>query len=402
MLKSIRDVDVRNQRVLCRVDYNVPIVDGVIMDDTRIIRSFPTIQYLLDHGAFVILASHLGRPKRIEPSLSLKPVAAHLSNLLTQDVKFANQTVGEETTELVKGMRTDTYRIILLENTRFISGETKNDISFAEDLANLADIFVSDAFGTVHRAHSSTVGVTQFLPGYAGLLVEEEFNRINSAMINPDKPAIAIIGGAKVSTKLDVLRKLIDIVDVIAIGGGMAYTFLLAQGNDIGKSLVELEMKETAQKLLEYSKNKGTNILLPVDIRIAKSLDETVIEDGKAKVVDFNKIPKDAMGLDIGPRTAEIFRQAILKSNTIIWNGPVGVFENEAYREGTIAIANTILSHGVDTVIGGGDTAYALTYVENQKIPNSIHISTGGGATLELLGGAVLPGIACLTGKINK
>lgn len=401
MIKSVRDINVKDKTVLCRVDYNVPIKDGVIKDDTRIVRSLPTIKYLLENGALVVLTSHLGRPKKIDFAYSLKPVASYLSKLLGQKVEFAAKTVGEETRKLIKGMSIDNYRIVLLENTRFNNGETRNEENFSKELASLADIFVSDAFGTVHRAHASTVGVTRFLPGYAGFLVEEEYTRIMAAMKNPIKPSLAIIGGAKISTKLGVIKKFIDIVDTIILGGGMFFTFLKSKNYEIGNSLVEEEMLDTAKELMIEAKENGVTIILPVDVRLAKTFDEPWLVDNQVHIVPIDAIPENSIGMDIGPQSEIKFIAEINKSNTILWNGPMGVFEKELYQKGTKSIAKAVIERDTVTIVGGGDTVYALKLVEVSSIPKSIHVSTGGGATLELLSGVTLPGLTCLTGKIN-
>ncbi|MCY3411649.1 MAG: phosphoglycerate kinase [Candidatus Heimdallarchaeota archaeon] len=394
MLKSIKNTDIAGKRVLVRVDYNVPINDGKVMDDTRIIRSLPTIKYLLDNNAKVILISHLGRPKgEIKPELSLKPVAEHLQSVLGFPVRFSSENTGEDLRSTILTME---EKLILLENTRFHPGETKNDAEFAKELASFAEVFVSDAFGTVHRAHSSTVGVSQYLPSAAGFLVEQEYTRINSAMQSPKKPSIAIVGGAKVSTKLDVINNFIDKVDEIIVGGGMVYTFFLAKGKQVGDSLKEADMVDTARDLLQKAEKKGVTIHLPLDIALSKTFDEPWLENGEVKVVSWDTIPDGSMGLDIGPKSIKSFSNVINAANTIIWNGPMGVFEKELYRVGTAAVAKAVVERAVDTVIGGGDTAYALNLSGFDEIPEIIHISTGGGASLELMSGLSLPGIECL------
>ncbi len=399
MLRSVRDINVKGKVVLCRVDYNVPIENGQIKHDNKITSSLSTIYYLLDNGAKIVITSHLGRPEGIDKRYSLEPVANHLAKLIRQPVEFSHQTVGEKAKAIINNMGKDTYQVVLLENTRFNEGETKNDENFSKNLADLADIFVSDAFGSVHRVHSSTVGVSQFLPSYAGMLVEEEYNRIIKVMENPKKPSLAIIGGAKVSTKLDILEKLINIVDTIIIGGGMAFTFLKSQGIETGKSLVENDMLDIAKELLILAKKEDTELFLPIDVKIAKSFDEPYLENNQVKIVDIDKIPSRNMALDIGPLTQDLFVSKIQKANNILWNGPMGVFENTFYQEGTKNIARAIVQRGVETIIGGGDTAFSLKLLLGEKIPDSVYISTGGGATLEFIGGSDLPGLNCLMAK---
>jgi 3-phosphoglycerate kinase len=401
MLKSIKDVNVSGKVVLCRVDYNVPIKDGKVLDDTRIKRSLPTLKHLLTQGAKIILTSHLGRPKGVERTYTLQPIAQHLSQLINEQVQFVNETVGPKVATAINELNFENNRILLLENTRFHIGETKNDPQFAKDLSKSADIFVSDAFGTVHRSHASTVGVTNYLPGCAGVLVEEEYMKISSVVDNPSQPSLAIIGGAKVSTKLGVLKRLIDVMDTIIIGGGMAFTFLKAKDLEVGKSLIEEDMVPTAKELLDYAERRGIPIILPVDVRLAISLDEPKLIAGMPEEVDVNKIPKVLMGLDVGKRSQDIFSAQISKANTILWNGPMGVFENDLYKEGTIVMAQAVLDRNTQTVIGGGDTIFALNMASDSTLPSSIHVSTGGGASLELIAGIELPGLVCLTGKIR-
>lgn len=395
MLRSIRDADLKNKVVLLRVDYNVPLEGDVVKDDTRMVRSLPTINYLLENNASLILVSHLGRPEgKVIPNLSLKPVAKHLSTLINREVKFVNSSVGVAVRNEINKIQPG--QVILLENTRFNLGEKSNDSIFAKELASYADIFVSDAFGTVHRAHASTVGVSSYLPSYAGFLVQEEYERITKAMDSPQIPALAIFGGAKVSTKLDIMNKFLEFVNILVIGGGMAYTFLKAKGYEVGNSLLEVEMIDTAKELLLKAEKKGIEIILPIDIRVSKSFEEAVIENGVAKITPANDIPIDMMGLDIGPESEKLMSEAIKRAKTIIWNGPMGVFEKKLYRSGTTQIAKAVIERNVNTIIGGGDTAYAINLVGIDSIPKNIHISTGGGASLELLSGLTLPGIDCL------
>lgn len=400
MLNSIEQAELGSKVVLCRFDFNVPIVDGEIMDDTRIRRALPTIEYLLNQNAKIIITSHLGRPKGIVvPSLSLRPVALYLENKLDQPVNFVDKIVGSEVRKAVGGLRLGLDNIVVLENTRFDKREKSNDPEFAKELAALADIFVSDAFGTVHRAHASTVGVANYLPSFAGFLVNDEYSRISEAMKNPVNPTIAIIGGSKVSTKLDMINNLMEIADTIIIGGGMIFTFLMAQDKEIGKSLVELPMIDTASDLIVKAEAMGVRLIIPKDIRIGKDLRTPILEDREAKIVNNDKIPLDAMGLDIGKDAEKEIIEIIGTAKTIFWNGPMGVFENELYRSGTEKITRAILNRNVTTIIGGGDSVYALNMITSEPIPSNIHVSTGGGASMELLSGIDLPGIECLKSK---
>lgn len=399
MLRSLNELptnEIMGKNVLIRVDYNVPVKDGKVLDDTRIIRSLPTVKYLLEHKARLVICSHLGRPKgEYKPELSLKPVAEHLANILKEDVAFCEETVGEKANEMINSL-SDDRRILLLENTRFNKGEKNNDDEFSKELSKNMDLFVSDAFGTVHRAHASTVGVTKYLDSYAGFLVEQEYKRITAAMQSPKSPSLALVGGAKVSTKLDVINNFLDVVDTIVVGGGMVYTFLKSQGKETGDSLVESDMVDTAAALLMAAENKGVKIILPVDFRLSKTFDEPILENGKAKIVDDNNILPNTMGLDIGPESEKIIDNVIQEANTIIWNGPMGVFEKDLYRSGTKSVAESIVKRNVETIIGGGDTAFALNLAGISEIPPSIHVSTGGGASLELMSGLELPGLECL------
>ncbi|MDH5402333.1 MAG: phosphoglycerate kinase [Candidatus Heimdallarchaeota archaeon] len=396
MIKSIADVNLQDKTVLCRVDYNVPIENQQIQDDERIVRSLNTINYLLKLNCKIILCSHLGRPKGIDSNLSLKPIADHLEKLLNQNVTFIEALSFER---IKVSIDSSTNKVILLENIRFHEGETKNNEELSQNLANLAEIFVSDAFGTVHRAHASTVGVTRYIPGYAGYLVNEEYEKISKAMYQPDKPVLAIIGGSKVSTKIDLIKKFVESVNTIVIGGGMSFTFFKMMGYNVGNSLVEDDMLETAKYIIETAEKNNVSIILPADIKLSKTFNEPWLEDGEVKIVSVTDIPDESMGLDIGPKTINLILESIRNANTIFWNGPQGVFEKELYRTGTVEIAREIINKNTTTIIGGGDTAYALKYL-NQEIPENIHLSTGGGATLELLSGIQLPGIMCLQGKI--
>lgn len=391
--KTIEDIDVRGKRVLVRVDFNVPLDEnGNITDDTRIRAALPTIQYLIKNNAKVILMSHLGRPKgEFDPKYSLAPVAKHLSKLLGQEVIMAKDVIGESAKNAVANMKEG--QVVLLENVRFHKEETKNDPEFAKALAQLGDIYVNDAFGSAHRAHASTEGVAHYLPAVAGYLIQKELEVMGKALENPERPFVAILGGAKVSDKIGVIENLINKVDVLLIGGGMAYTFLKAKGYEVGNSLLEEDKVELAKQLMEKAKEKGVKLLLPVDNVVA----EEFKADAPHKVVDSDKIEPGWMGMDIGPKTREMFGEEIKKAKTVVWNGPMGVFEMPAFAEGTKAVAKYVSECGGTTIIGGGDSAAA---VEQLGFADKMtHISTGGGASLEFLEGKVLPGIAALNDK---
>ena len=389
--RSVKEAPVAGKKVLLRCDFNVPQdkKTGEITDDKRIRAALPTIRYLLDQGAAVIACSHLGRPKgEWKQELSLRPVAARLSQLLGQDVIFAADVVGEDAKAKAAGLRPG--QILLLENLRFHKEEEKNDPAFAKALADLAEIYVSDAFGTVHRAHASTVGVAAYLPAYAGLLVEQELAVMGKALDNPKRPFVAILGGAKVSDKIGVIRNLLEKADTIIIGGGMAYTFLKAQGCEVGTSLLEEDKLDLARELMEKAKEKGVELLLPVDTAVHDKFENT----DDFSVVPVTAIPAGSMGLDIGPETVRLFAGAIRGAGTVVWNGPMGVFEFPAFAAGTKAVAKAMAECGGVTIVGGGDSAAAveqLGYADKMT-----HISTGGGASLEFLEGLELPGIACL------
>lgn len=391
--KTIEDIDVRGKRVLVRVDFNVPMDEnGNITDDRRIRAALPTIQYLIKNNAKVILMSHLGRPKgEFVPKYSLAPVAKHLSNLLGQEVIMAKDVIGESAKNAVAGMKEG--QVVLLENVRFHKEETKNDPEFAKALAQLGDIYVNDAFGSAHRAHASTEGVAHYLPAVAGYLIQKELEIMGKALENPSRPFVAILGGAKVSDKIGVIENLINKVDVLLIGGGMAYTFLKAKGYEVGNSLLEEDKVELAKQLMEKADEKGVKLLLPVDNVVAQEFKA----DAPHKVVDSDKIEAGWMGMDIGPKTREMFGEEIKKAKTVVWNGPMGVFEMSAFAEGTKAVAKYVGECGGTTIIGGGDSAAA---VEQLGFADKMtHISTGGGASLEFLEGKVLPGIAALNDK---
>lgn len=390
--KSVEDIDVAGKRVLCRCDFNVPTKDGKITSDKRIVAALPTIEYLIKHGARVILCSHMGKPKgEVKPELSLKVVAERLSELLGQPVKMASDVVGESAQSLAASLKDG--EVMLLENTRFEKGETKNDPELSKKLASLADIFVNDAFGTAHRAHASTAGVADYLPAVCGYLVQKEVSIMGKALADPERPFVAILGGAKVSDKLNVINNLLEKVDTLIIGGGMAYTFAKAQGGEIGKSLLEEDKCAYALEMIEKAKQKGVKLLLPVDTVAATEF----AADAEPHVVDAMHIPADMMGMDIGPKTVELFCAATKGAGTIVWNGPMGVFEFPTFATGTKAMAKALAESGAVTIIGGGDSAAAA---EQLGFADKItHISTGGGASLEFLEGKELPGVACLLDK---
>ena len=416
--KTVYDVDVKGKKVLLRCDFNVPQdkKTGEITSDKRIVAALPTIKYLLDNGAAVIACSHLGKPnatfdsfvkkqtekgkdpatltedawKKSLAKLTLAPVAEHLGKLLGKEVIFAADTVGEDA--LAKAAALQPGQILLLQNLRFDKGETKNNPDFAKKLASMAEVFVSDAFGTVHRAHASTAGVADYLPAYSGLLVDKELSVMGKALDNPVRPFVAVLGGAKVSDKINVINNLLEKADTIIIGGGMAYTFKKAQGYEIGTSLLEADRIDYAKEMIAKAKEKGVQLLLPVDNLCAKEFSadaEPVLCEGD--------IPADMMGMDIGPKTVELFAAAVKGAGTIVWNGPMGVFEFDAFAGGTKAMAQALAESGAITIVGGGDSAAA---VEKLGFADKItHISTGGGASLEFLEGKELPGVACLLDK---
>lgn len=385
--KTLQDVNVAGKRVLVRVDYNVPVDDnGVITDDTRIVASLPTLKHLLENGAAVILMAHFGRPKgKVNPKYSLKFVAEYLSKLINKPVAFAADCVGEQALDMAEALKPG--EVLMLENLRFHAEEEENDMEFAEDLAALADIYVNDGFGVSHRAHASVEGITYYLPSVAGMLLEKEIKFVGQAVESPKRPFAAIIGGAKVSDKIAVIDNLIDKVDVLIIGGGMANTFLAAEGFQMGKSLVETDKYELAKSLITKADKKGVRMLLPVDMVVADSFSPTADH----KVCDIDSIPEDWMALDIGPKSREIFADAIKDMQQIVWNGPMGVFEMDAFCGGTEAVANAVAESAATSIVGGGDSVAAI---EKLGLADKItHISTGGGASLEYLEGKILPGI---------
>ena len=414
--KTVRDIDVKGKKVLLRCDFNVPQdkKTGEITSDKRIVAALPTIRYLLEQGAAVIACSHLGKPepdydkwvkKQTEKGkapaelteeawekslkkLTLAPVAARLAELLGQEVLFAHDVVGKDAQEKAAALQPG--RVLLLENTRFEKGETKNDPAFAEKLASLADVYVSDAFGAVHRAHASTAGVADYLPAVSGFLIQKELEIIGGALANPKRPLVAILGGSKVSSKIGVINNLLEIADTIIIGGGMAYTFAAAQGGKIGTSLLEADWEDYANEMVKKAADKGVKLLLPVDTVVA----DAFAADAKSQVVPAGEIPDGWMGLDIGPKTVELYTSAVADAGTVIWNGPMGVFEFPAFAKGTEAVAEALSKTDAITIVGGGDSAAAveqLGYADKMT-----HISTGGGASLEFMEGKELPGVACL------
>lgn len=390
-INSIDDLDAKGKKVLVRVDFNVPIKDGVVADDTRIQRALPTINKLVGDGAKVIIASHLGRPSGTgyEEAFSLAPAAKRLSELVDANVSLATDIAGDSAKELIGGMGDGD--IVVLENVRFDSREKKNDPEFARQLADLADVYVNDAFGTAHRAHASTAGVADHLPAYAGYLMLNEVETLSSMMDDPKRPFVAILGGSKVSDKIKIIDSLLDKADVLIIGGGMCFTFLLAEGKDVGKSLKEEDWVERASEMIDKAKKNGVELLLPVDVVVANEISE----DAETRVVSVDDIPADAMGLDIGPETAKIYADAISKANCVFWNGPMGVFEMTPFAEGTKAIADAVAANAdADTVIGGGDSVAAVN--KFGVADKMTFISTGGGASMELVQGEKLPGVEAL------
>ena len=392
--KSVDDINVKGQKVLVRCDFNVPLQDGKITDENRLVAALPTIKKLIGDGGKVILCSHLGKPKgEPKPELSLAPVAKRLSELLGQEVKFAadNEVVGANARAAVEAMKDGD--VVLLENTRYRKEETKNEDEFSKDLASLADVFVNDAFGTAHRAHCSNVGVTKYVDtAVVGYLMQKEIDFLGNAVNNPERPFVAILGGSKVSSKISVINNLLDKVDTLIIGGGMAYTFAKALGHEIGTSLVENDYLDYAKEMIEKAKEKGVKLLLPVDTVVAKEFSN----DAAFRVVEGD-MEADEMGLDIGPKTREIYTEALKDAKTVVWNGPMGVFEMSNFANGTIAVAKALAEITATTIIGGGDSAAAVNILGfGDKMT---HISTGGGASLEFLEGKELPGVAAANDK---
>ncbi len=392
--KTVKDIDVAGKKVLLRCDFNVPQdkTTHEITDDKRIRAALPTIQYLLEQGAAVIACSHLGKPKgEVKPELSLAPVAVRLSELLGKEVIMASDVVGEDAT--AKAAALQPGQIMLLENTRFEPGETKNDPELAKKMAALAEVYVSDAFGAVHRAHASTAGVADYLPAVSGFLIQKELEIMGGALANPKRPLVAILGGSKVSSKIGVINNLLEIADTIIIGGGMCYTFFKAQGANVGKSLLEEDWIEYAGQMMKKAEEKGVKMLLPVDGMAATEFSP----DAEAHLVDGIDIPENMMGMDIGPKTVALYAEAVKDAGTVIWNGPMGVFEFANFAEGTRAVAKALAETNAITIVGGGDSAAAVAQLGFAD--KMTHISTGGGASLEFLEGKELPGVACLLDK---
>lgn len=392
MLRTVRDIDLDNKRVLLRVDFNVPIKDGVITDETRIVEALPTIEYILAKpGTSLVIMCHLGRPAgdgTREPQFSVKPIAKRLSEKLDRPVQYIDDTIGEKVEAAAKALKPG--EILFLENVRYYKAEKKNDPEFAKQLAALGDVYVNDAFGTAHRAEASTEGVAHFLPSAAGFLIEKEVKFFAPILTNPDKPLVAIIGGAKVSSKIAVLESLLKTADTFIIGGGMAYTFLKAKGFEVGKSLLEADFLDTAKNFLAAAEKAGVQVLLPVDNVVASEFNE----NAEATVIDSDNIPADKMGMDIGPKTIELFSKAIIPAKTVVWNGPMGVFEFDKFANGTKQVAMAVAECQGITVVGGGDSvAAANKFGLSKKLS---HVSTGGGASLEFLEGKKLPGIVAL------
>ena len=391
--KTIKDINIEGKKVLVRCDFNVPMDENRnIMDNTRIVAALPTIKYLLEKNCAIILCSHLGRPKgEFKPEFSLKPVAKELSRLLDKEIIMAEDVIGKDAK--TKAANLQNGQIMLLENVRFHKQETDNDPEFAKELASMAEIYVSDAFGAVHRAHASTAGDAAYLPAVAGFLIEKELKFLGKAISNPERPFIAILGGAKVSDKIGVIDNLLEKVDVLIIGGGMAYTFFKSMGYGVGKSICELDKLDLAKEAMEKAKQKGVKLMLPVDTRVGKEYKE----DTESKVVKYTEIPHDWEGLDIGDETIKMFSDELRKAKTVVWNGPLGLFEFPQFAIGTNAIAKVLSEIDATTIIGGGDSAAAVKKAGLED--KMTHISTGGGASLEFLEGKKLPGIECLLDK---
>ena len=393
--KTVKDIDLKGKKVFVRCDFNVPMDENQnITDNTRIVAALPTIKYLLEQNCKIILASHLGRPKgEVKPEFSLKPVAKELSKQLGKEVIMANDVIGEDAMSKASNLKEG--EIMLLENVRFHREETDNNPEFAKKLASMAEIFVNDAFGTAHRAHASTTGIADYIPGVAGFLIEKELKFLGNAINNPERPFVAILGGAKVSDKIGVIDSLLDKVDTLMIGGGMAYTFFKAQGYKVGNSLCEVEKTGLALQAMEKAKEKGVKLLLPIDTKIGKEFKP----DTESKTVAWTEIPDEWEGFDIGEKTIEMFKKELQNAKTVIWNGPLGLFEFEQFAIGTNEIAKTLAELDATTIIGGGDSAAAVT--KAGLADKMTHISTGGGASLEFLEGKKLPGIECLQDKLK-
>ena len=395
MKKTVRDIELKGKKVICRCDFNVPMKNGVITDDTRITAAMPTVEYMLEQGASVILMSHLGKPKgEPKPELSLAPVAERIAQLLGREVIFAKSDAVVDDDVRAKAAALKPGQVMLLENTRFRKEEEKNEESFCKDLASLAEVYVSDAFGTVHRAHASTTGIAAFMKdAVSGFLIEKELKYLGEAVDEPKRPFVAILGGAKVSDKIVVIENLINKADTIIIGGGMAYTFLKANGFEVGTSLVDEEHLDFARQVQQKARENGVMMLLPVDSKLG----DKFAEDCQTMFADSNEMPAGWMGMDIGPKTIKVYTEAIKTAGTVVWNGPMGVFEFPAFEDGTKAVAQAMAESDATTVIGGGDSAAAVKqFGFDEKMS---HVSTGGGASLEFLEGKVLPGVAALNEK---
>ena len=388
--KTVKDIDLKGKKVFVRCDFNVPMDENQnITDNTRIVSALPTIKYLLEQNCKLILASHLGRPKgEVKPEFSLKPVAKELSRLLGKEVIMAKDVIGEDA--MTKSANLKEGEILLLENVRFNREETDNDPEFAKKLASMAEVYVNDAFGSAHRAHASTTGIASYLPAVAGFLIEKELKFLGNAVNNPERPFVAILGGAKVSDKIGVIDSLLEKVDTLMIGGGMAYTFFKAQGYEVGNSICEMDKLDLAKNAMEKAKQKGVKLMLPVDTKIGKEYKP----DTESKVVKYTEIPADWEGFDIGPETIKMFSDELKTAKTVVWNGPLGLFEFEQFAEGTNSIAKVLSEIDATTIIGGGDSAAAVKKAGLED--KMTHISTGGGASLEFLEGKKLPGIECL------
>ena len=395
--KCVEDIDVTGKKVIVRVDFNVPLnAEGQITDDKRIVAALPTIKYLVDHKAKVILVSHMGKPKgEYNPKYSMAPASKRLGELLGTEVIQAKDVIGEDAKAKAAALKEG--QVMMLENARFHKEEEKNDPAFAKELASLAEIYVNDAFGTAHRAHATTAGIADYLPAVSGYLIQKEISIMGKALANPDRPFVAILGGAKVADKLNVISNLLEKCDTLIIGGGMAYTFLKAQGKEVGKSLVDATKIDYCKEMIEKAEKLGKKLLLPIDTKVAAAFPDPIDAPIEVKTVSVDAIPAEMQGLDIGEKTAALFADAVKSAKTVVWNGPMGVFENPVLAEGTIAVAKAMAETDAITIVGGGDSAAA---VKKMGYADKItHVSTGGGASLEFLEGKVLPGIACLLDK---
>ena len=395
--KCVEDIDVTGKKVIVRVDFNVPLnAEGQITDDKRIVAALPTIKYLVDHKAKVILVSHMGKPKgEYNPKYSMAPASKRLGELLGTEVIQAKDVIGEDAKAKAAALKEG--QVMMLENARFHKEEEKNDPAFAKELASLAEIYVNDAFGTAHRAHATTAGIADYLPAVSGYLIQKEISIMGKALANPERPFVAILGGAKVADKLNVISNLLEKCDTLIIGGGMAYTFLKAQGKEVGKSLVDATKIDYCKEMIEKAEKLGKKLLLPIDTKVAAAFPDPIDAPIEVKTVSVDAIPAEMQGLDIGEKTAALFADAVKSAKTVVWNGPMGVFENPVLAEGTIAVAKAMAETDAITIVGGGDSAAA---VKKMGYADKItHVSTGGRASLEFLEGKVLPGIACLLDK---